>query len=288
MKFFNLIGAVALATTISDIAELHINPRSKTNIYNEQVGTITENIGTINFNTKKYGATIETKARTIVRATARSIYIEGIIDNNKINENAILDYQGIRIYMELPMYQFLSNIEYEFQYLPDVLTEEQQDFLNGKNYTDYYDVLELELYENGTTFKLSQNASTWENTASFDFDTNTDNVDYHRYIYIYSIVHYTTDLQRDDWPKLYNNMNIISDIQTTNNFTIEVPDNTYEVIDLPGLMFTILGMPFAWFSTAFNLTIFPGTPYAIDIGSLILSLIAGLIAIIVIKIIIKL
>ena len=49
---------------------------------------------------------------------------------------------------------------------------------------------------------------------------------------------------------------------------------TYEVIDLPGLMWDILTMPFAFVSQAFNLTLFPGTPYQINIANLFLSLIA--------------
>ena len=61
----------------------------------------------------------------------------------------------------------------------------------------------------------------------------------------------------------------------------------YEVVDIPGLLFTILGMPFAWLSTAFNLTIFPGTPYAINISHLMFAVIGALILIVILKKIIK-
>ncbi len=45
---------------------------------------------------------------------------------------------------------------------------------------------------------------------------------------------------------------------------------TYEVIDLPNVMLSILTMPFTFFSQAFNLTLFPNTPYAINVGHTIL------------------
>lgn len=48
----------------------------------------------------------------------------------------------------------------------------------------------------------------------------------------------------------------------------------YEVIDLPGLMWEILTMPFAFVSQAFNLTLFPGTPYQLNIANLFLSIVA--------------
>ena len=47
-----------------------------------------------------------------------------------------------------------------------------------------------------------------------------------------------------------------------------------EVVNIPGLMFEIIGMPFAFVSQAFNLTLFPGTPYQINIANLFLSIIA--------------
>jgi len=53
-----------------------------------------------------------------------------------------------------------------------------------------------------------------------------------------------------------------------------IPDGTYEVIDIPGLMWQILTMPFAFISQAFNLTLFPGTPYQVNISNLFLSIIA--------------
>lgn len=65
--------------------------------------------------------------------------------------------------------------------------------------------------------------------------------------------------------------------------TQDIPEGTTEIIDLPGLMFQILGMPFAFISQAFNLTLFAGTPYAVNVSNLIFFIIAGLIIIIIVK-----
>lgn len=59
--------------------------------------------------------------------------------------------------------------------------------------------------------------------------------------------------------------------------------NNYEVIDLPNLLFSILTMPFAFISQAFNLTLFPGTPYQINISNLFLTILAILIFVFIVK-----
>lgn len=48
----------------------------------------------------------------------------------------------------------------------------------------------------------------------------------------------------------------------------------YEVVDIPSLMFTILTLPFSFITQAFNITMFPNTPYSINIGNLFLSIVA--------------
>ena len=58
---------------------------------------------------------------------------------------------------------------------------------------------------------------------------------------------------------------------------------TTEVVDVPGLLFEILGMPFAWISTAFNFTMFPGTPYAVNVSHIMIAVIIGGISIFIIK-----
>lgn len=60
-----------------------------------------------------------------------------------------------------------------------------------------------------------------------------------------------------------------------------------EVINIPDIMFTVLGMPFAWFSTAFNFTLFPNTPYAVNISHVLLGIAVACLAIFIIKRILK-
>ncbi|NLD79424.1 MAG: hypothetical protein GX641_03770 [Mollicutes bacterium] len=48
----------------------------------------------------------------------------------------------------------------------------------------------------------------------------------------------------------------------------------YEYVDIPNLMFTILTLPFSFITQAFNITLFPNTPYSINIGNLFLSIVA--------------
>lgn len=57
------------------------------------------------------------------------------------------------------------------------------------------------------------------------------------------------------------------------------------VIDIPGLLFTILTLPFTFFTQAFDLTLFPGTPYAINISDVLLAIICILLLIYIIKLI---
>lgn len=72
-------------------------------------------------------------------------------------------------------------------------------------------------------------------------------------------------------------LNVGSLLPNTNglSFTYKyyINNPTYEVIDLPNVMLSILTMPFTFFSQAFNLTLFPNTPYAINIGHTILIIV---------------
>ena len=60
---------------------------------------------------------------------------------------------------------------------------------------------------------------------------------------------------------------------------------TTEIIDINSLLFTILTLPFAFLSQAFNFTFFEGTPYAFNLSTIILSIISIAILILIIKLI---
>lgn len=84
------------------------------------------------------------------------------------------------------------------------------------------------------------------------------------YGYIYSNGHNT---QADNGIK----PNIIN--SATLNYFVPASSITMEYIDLPNMMFNILTMPFAFISQAFDLTLFPGTQYALNISNLFLAII---------------
>ena len=64
-----------------------------------------------------------------------------------------------------------------------------------------------------------------------------------------------------------------------------VNGQTMEIVDIPGMMLTIITLPFSFVSTAFNLTLFAGTPYQINISNLLMTLFAVLVFTFIIKII---
>lgn len=75
---------------------------------------------------------------------------------------------------------------------------------------------------------------------------------------------------------------------TINMSTIEIPITVNsEYIDLPGLMFQILSMPFAFISQAFNLTLFPGTNYQINIANTLMVFLGVLAIAAILKVVIK-
>lgn len=80
----------------------------------------------------------------------------------------------------------------------------------------------------------------------------------------------------------------IKSIKINFDYTYVIDNTTtYEVVDIPGLLFNILVMPFAFISQAFNFTVFPGTPYQLNISHIVMALIVAGILIFIIKRIFK-
>lgn len=82
---------------------------------------------------------------------------------------------------------------------------------------------------------------------------------------------------------IYNPANSTVTLTGTN----VIPTGNYEIVDIGGLMFTILTMPFSFISNAFNLTLFPNTPYAVNLSNIFLAIIGVLVFVFIIKIIIR-
>lgn len=65
------------------------------------------------------------------------------------------------------------------------------------------------------------------------------------------------------------------------------PVITQEIIDIPSIMYTVMTMPFAFISQAFNLTLFPNTPYQVNFANIFLVILALLIILFVVKIVMR-
>lgn len=65
----------------------------------------------------------------------------------------------------------------------------------------------------------------------------------------------------------------------------KVPSGKTEVIDMWGLVATMVSIPFTFLSQAFNLTLFAGTPYAFNFSSLLLTFVCLLVILLILKII---
>ena len=124
------------------------------------------------------------------------------------------------------------------------------------------------------------NISDWNNYRSLTDDvpiTIVPKIDNYIVInYVPIVQAYNNDDPQQPWD--LTNTYVTNGYLSTGNISISgtniIPDSTYEVIDIPGLMWEILTMPFAFVSQAFNLTLFPGTPYQVNISNLFLSIIA--------------
>lgn len=87
----------------------------------------------------------------------------------------------------------------------------------------------------------------------------------------------------------YRNVSLYNTYSGNDTYYIAYREQTtaYEVVDIPGLCFDILTMPFSFMSQAFNFTLFPGTPYSINISNLLLTIIAILIFAFIIKLLVR-
>lgn len=50
----------------------------------------------------------------------------------------------------------------------------------------------------------------------------------------------------------------------------------YQVLDLPSVIFTIFTLPFTFMTKAFDVTIFPGTPFQVNFSNLVMLILGGI------------
>lgn len=86
---------------------------------------------------------------------------------------------------------------------------------------------------------------------------------------IYLIEYLTFDWKNDTELTVKQNALTFAPNTVENNFVWDfTPSGNYEVIDIGGVMLQILAMPWSFISTAFNVTLFPATPYEINVANL--------------------
>ena len=84
----------------------------------------------------------------------------------------------------------------------------------------------------------------------------------------------------------YNDITLVSSIINL-DFTRPSYSGGVDVVDIPGLMFYIVSLPFMFFSGAFDLTLFAGTAYAVNVSDIILCVLGLLILIFIVKLVVK-
>lgn len=209
-----------------------------------------------------------------------NFYIVINYENRAVSlDNLLLNIEGL-LYTQYPV----QNYAVIYKAFTDLEQDQNiEDFLNNETYDTYQEYFDIEqklrnLLLNGSTNITPQYYEDLQNISLQLTPNTTTNIGL---IFRIQII-YDDDLPLPDSEPLNNQYNypkqIIYDITFTADST-----NANEIVDIPGLMFTILGMPFAWLSQAFNLTIFPGTPYALNLSHIFIVIVASLILIVIIK-----
>lgn len=127
-----------------------------------------------------------------------------------------------------------------------------------------------------------------ENYMTYTYDSNlieeAEEIILVKYMYVSTQIENPTQQTLNQYKTTFENVcNSVEAELAYYEAQPDVPQPTIEVVDIAGLLWQILGMPFAWISTAFNLTLFPGTQYSINIAALFMEIIGVLILIFILK-----
>lgn len=192
-----------------------------------------------------------------------------------------------------PLYTSNSPYDYSFKsgFFYDNLTIEEiyNHTNNGSNYYDYTEIsnlldganCHLKQYDSGRT----QGQYVMNNTYDYMSYTEQERQlnQYRYYIEYWNMPNGTTTTE-----DLLTTL-IVSTTQQqwVGSHELIAGNSGTTIINLPDMLFRIFMMPWQFMSIAFNLTIFPGTPYQINFASLILGLFGAILAIVIIKIVLK-
>ena len=101
--------------------------------------------------------------------------------------------------------------------------------------------------------------------VSIAYNNNIDN-----YFSFSSVIEYNYN---KNGSTIYSQEWTITEIHIIDTPIVERP---YEVLDIPSVIFTIFTLPFTFMTKAFDVTIFPGTPYQINFSNLVMLILGGI------------
>lgn len=174
-------------------------------------------------------------------------------------------------------------------YTTDQNLSQYMDLYNWINDDTFYDNVNQHIKEDVG----SQNINTIHENNQDDWQTSVD----HEKFYGANNINITTNTYLVFYAKGYIMSGwAVSQATGTKNWHVDstqidgtlVPvqqQPTIEVVDIAGLMFQILSMPFAFISQAFNLTLFPNTPYEFNVSNFFLGIIGVALLLWIVKII---
>lgn len=177
------------------------------------------------------------------------------------------------IYQFTNYYNSTVNVNIEMQMLPAAGEINQTEYIRASINTEINAPIDLTL-----TANTQQQLETYTNSGSFIiYETRYETTAYPS-LQIPTITFQPNETKtlsikfdrRQDSTTYQQNV----PLEFTLNGTATIPSQPLEVIDVPSLMFTVLSMPFSFISQAFNLTIFPNTPYQINFSNLFLTIIS--------------
>lgn len=294
MKKFTRLLATTIFTTTFGWNEIH--PRPYIAIYRNEQETLTSYYRYNQVQTNDGIKTINAYAIDYLEADLRQPFWREYTVIN-ITNNLTGNYTDLTILSDLELY-----IEYEngWQYQYNTTYSVKVQFLTNDNYLKNINLNNNNvesIFSNINEIFSEDIDITSGNTGNiktfYDSLGNLPNGTIHygdtRNIIIETYVKPNIDLDYEEGQRYnildLNNDRFFIDFNMRTENTILEP--TQEVIDIPAVLLQILVMPFTFMSTAFNFTFWQGTPYAINIGHLLLGLLIALIIIFIIRKIIK-
>lgn len=213
------------------------------------------------------------------------------------NEQRLNDTYYNQAYSNNAIYQWNYKITYtdlsiiQKTQLENLLNNNNNLTITYDNWTDDINAIDS-IINAGTETSTLSNPSTYIGSLNQQIKINTINGNYEdgRTIYIAKYnISYNGLVQNINPQQFGDCFDPLMWIPSASQYKLDwtTPEQTGEIVDIPGIMFTMLGMPFAFVAQAFDLTIFPGTPYAVNLSHIFLAIAGAGILLFIIKKVIK-